>query len=320
MNQKIRQTILETFNNEAAAIEQLKHIVNDEFVEIVRTLYETKGKVIVTGLGKSALIAKKISATFNSTGTTATFLHTGDALHGDVGVVDKDDIIIIVSKSGNTPELEILLPLLKDNSNTTVAITNNENSYLTENATYKIIALIEKEACPINLAPTTSSTVQLVIGDAIANALLNMRGFNSADFLKVHPAGSLGKKLYLRVNELVQQNACPYVIEQDNIKKVIIEISSGMLGAVAVVDENKNIKGIITDGDLRRMLNKGLQVDDTVASLIMSKNPKTIDINVLAIEAFEIMKQNKISQLLVTENNILHGIIHLQDILKKGIV
>lgn len=320
MNQKIRQIILDTFTNEAKAIEQLQLLVGDELVNIVRAIYETKGKVIVTGLGKSALIAKKITATFNSTGTTATFLHTADALHGDVGVVNKDDIVLIVSKSGNTPELEVLLPLLKENNNIIVSITNNISSYLSKNATHNIIAPIEKEACPINLAPTTSSTVQLVIGDAIANALLEMRGFNTSDFLKVHPAGSLGKKLYLRVNELLRDNLTPSVLENDSIKKVIIEITSGRLGAVAVVDSNKNIKGIITDGDLRRMLNKGLNVDDTLAATIMTKDPKTVNTNMLAIEAFEVMKRNKISQLLVSENGILQGIIHLQDILNKGIV
>lgn len=320
MNQKIRQTILDTFTNEAKAIEQLQLLVGDDMVKIVQAIYETKGKVIVTGLGKSALIAKKIVATFNSTGTTATFLHTADALHGDVGVVDKTDIVIIISKSGNTPELEVLLPLLKDNENITISITNNLNSYLTKNATHNIIAPIEKEACPINLAPTTSSTVQLVIGDAIANALLELRGFNATDFLKVHPAGSLGKKLYLRVNELIQQNECPFVLENDSIKKVIIEITSGRLGAVAVVDANKSIKGIITDGDLRRMLNKGLNVDQTLANAIMTTNPKSIELDMLAIKAFEAMKRNKISQLLVSENGILRGIIHLQNILNKGIV
>jgi len=320
VNQKIRQIILDTFSNEADAIEQLKSIIDDNFINIVQFLYETKGKVIVTGLGKSALIAKKISATFNSTGTTSIFLHTADALHGDVGVVNQKDSIIIISKSGNTPELEILLPLLNNNGNSTIAITNNATSYLTNNATYSIIAQIKKEACPINLAPTTSSTVQLVIGDAIANALLELRGFNSSDFLKVHPSGSLGKKLYLRVYELMQQNQCPKVLINDSVRKVIIEISAGRLGAVAVVNEKNEVKGIITDGDLRRMLNKGLSVEDTTAKVIMSANPKSIDNNVLAIEAFEIMKVNKISQLLITENNILQGIIHLQDILKQGIV
>jgi len=318
---KIKQIVSTTFSNETKAINKLQESNVDEVSDAVEMIYHSKGSVVVCGIGKSALIAKKISATLNSTGTKAIFLHAADALHGDVGVVDALDIVILLSKSGNTQELKVLLPLLKANGNKTIAITANGSSYLALNTDIKIVFEIEEEACPINLAPTTSTTVQMVIGDAIANSLLYIKGFTSSDFFKFHPAGSLGKKIYLRVNDLISYNNLPTVQKNDSIKNVIIEMSSKRLGAVVILDANNGIAGVITDGDLRRMLENTFNIESYSAKDIMTENPIFINENSLAAEALSLMKQKKISQIVVVDNNEkLTGLLHIQDILKEGII
>jgi len=318
---KIKQIVSATFSNEAKALDKLQHNNIDGVTEAVEMIYHSKGRVVVCGLGKSALIAKKIVATLNSTGTKAIFLHAADALHGDVGMVDALDIIILLSKSGNTQELKVLLPLLKANNNKTIAVTANNGSYLAQNTDHKIVFEIEEEACAINLAPTTSTTVQMVIGDAIANSLLYIKGFTTTDFFKFHPAGSLGKKIYLRVSDLVDKNNLPVAYINDSIKTIIIEMSSKRLGAVVILGLSNNIAGIITDGDLRRMLENTFDIENYKAIDIMNKQPITINENTLAAKVLNIMKQKKISQIIVTaENNSLTGLLHVQDILKEGII
>lgn len=303
------------------ALNKLQYNNIDGIAEVVELIYKTKGRVVVSGIGKSALIAKKIVATLNSTGTKAIFLHAADALHGDIGMVDTLDIVILLSKSGNTQELKVLLPLIKANGNKTVAITANNNGYLAQNVDSKIVFEIDEEACPINLAPTTSTTVQMVIGDAIANSLLYVKGFTSNDFFKFHPAGSLGKKIYMRVNDLLNKTNVPKVFTSDSIKTVIIEMSSKRLGAVVVLNLQNNIEGIITDGDLRRMLENTFDIQNYKAIDIMNKQPITINENSLAAEALSIMKRKKISQIIVTsDKNSLCGLLHIQDILKEGII
>lgn len=321
MRLKIKQIVSATFNNEIMALNKLQYNNIDGIAEVVELIYKTKGRVVVSGIGKSALIAKKIVATLNSTGTKAIFLHAADALHGDIGMVDTLDIVILLSKSGNTQELKVLLPLIKANGNKTVAITANNNGYLAQNVDSKIVFEIDEEACPINLAPTTSTTVQMVIGDAIANSLLYVKGFTSNDFFKFHPAGSLGKKIYMRVNDLLNKTNVPKVFTSDSIKTVIIEMSSKRLGAVVVLNLQNNIEGIITDGDLRRMLENTFDIQNYKAIDIMNKQPITINENSLAAEALSIMKRKKISQIIVTsDKNSLCGLLHIQDILKEGII
>ena len=286
--------------NERDAIDNLASLLDHDFADAVSLIYNSKGRVIITGIGKSAIIANKIVATLNSTGTPSIFMHAADAIHGDLGLVLKDDVVICISKSGNTPEIKVLVPLLKDGPNKLVAITGNKESYLGQQADFVLNAYVEKEACPNNLAPTTSTTAQLVIGDALAICLLEMRGFSSKDFAKYHPGGSLGKKLYLRVSDLASQNLKPAVSPTTNIKKVIIEISEKLLGVTAVVD-NEKIVGIITDGDLRRMLSETDDFSSLTAKDIMSSNPKRIDLDAMAVDAKEVMEEFGISQLLVED-------------------
>lgn len=320
MRPKISRIVSDTFTNEANAIANLNKIIDSNLIEAILSIYNCKASVIVSGIGKSALVAKKIVATFNSTGTKAVFLHAGDALHGDVGVVNDKDIVLILSKSGNTPELKVLIPILKSNGNTIISISGNETGFLHQKADHSILFNIEREACPINLAPTTSTTVQMVIGDAIANALLQLRGFNSDDFLKFHPSGSLGKKLYLKVTDIMIAENLPTVQLTSPLKEVIIEMSSKRMGAVAVLNDNQTIAGIITDGDLRRMLEANLQIEKIVANDIMTQQPKSIETQQLAAEALQFLRQHQIQQLLVSDNGYLQGIIHMQDLLKEGIV
>lgn len=320
MRQKIIQIVSETIANESNAIANLTKIIDLTLIESVKCIYNCKGRVIVSGIGKSALVAKKISATFNSTGTKSIFLHAADALHGDVGVINEDDVVLLLSKSGNTPELKVLVPILKNNKNKIIGITGNQQGFLSQQADYNIVFEIEAEACPINLAPTTSTTVQMVIGDAIANALLHLRGFKASDFLKFHPAGSLGKQLYVKIEDIMTAENLPVAFKNSPVKKVIMEMSSKRFGAVVVVNKANNIKGIVTDGDLRRMLETEADIETVVAGEIMSKKPKEIKPKALAIEGLNLMQQHQISQLLVVENKQLKGIIHLQDILKEGIV
>jgi len=308
-----------TIQIEQEAIANLNQLIDDEFAQAVATIYESKGRVVITGIGKSAIIAQKIVATLNSTGTPAIFMHAADAIHGDLGTIQKEDVVICISKSGNTPEIKVLVPLIKKTNNTLIAITSNRDSFLGTEANYVMHAFAKAEACPNNLAPTTSTTAQLVMGDALAVALLDLRGFTDKDFAKYHPGGALGKKLYLRVSDLTSLNEAPQVTPTASLKEVIVEITAKRLGVTAVVDNN-TIIGIITDGDLRRMLAKNNTLDGLSASDIMSPSPKTIANEAMAVEAKYILEENGISQLLAVENNNYKGVVHIHDLIKEGII
>ncbi|WP_139002172.1 KpsF/GutQ family sugar-phosphate isomerase [Hyunsoonleella aestuarii] len=304
---------------ESQSISNLSNLLNSDFSDAVELIYKSKGRVIITGIGKSAIIANKIVATLNSTGTPSVFMHAADAIHGDLGLILKDDVVICISKSGNTPEIKVLVPLIKSAKNKMIALTGNKDSFLGLNADYVLNTYVEKEACPNNLAPTTSTTAQLVMGDALAVCLLELRGFSSNDFAKYHPGGALGKKLYLRVQDISSANEKPEVSSNTGIKEVIIEISEKMLGVTAVI-ENDKVIGIITDGDLRRMLSKSDDFTLLTAKDIMSKNPKLIDAEAMAVDALEVMETNGISQLLVEDNGKYAGVVHLHDLIKEGII
>lgn len=304
---------------ESRAIANLAKLLDENFEKAVNFILNSNGRVIVTGIGKSANIATKIVATFNSTGTPAIFMHAADAIHGDLGNVQENDVVICISKSGNTPEIKVLVPLIKNYGNKIIAITGNIDSFLGKNADFPLNTFVEKEACPNNLAPTTSTTAQLVMGDALAVCLQDLRGFTKKDFAKYHPGGALGKRLYLRVSDLIKNNQIPKVNASDSIAKVIIEISERRLGVTAVL-ENEKIVGIITDGDLRRMLSKTTDINHFTAKDIMGKNPKTIQENAMAIEALEKLESNNITQILVVNAQEKYiGIVHLHDLIKEGI-
>lgn len=308
-----------SISEQGDAIKNIVNFLDDSFAEAVELILKSNGRVIITGIGKSAIIANKIVATLNSTGTPSIFMHAADAIHGDLGLVQKKDIIICISKSGNTPEIKVLVPLLKRAGNPLIAITGNKNSFLGEESDFVFNSYVDKEVCPNNLAPTTSTTAQLVIGDALAVCLLQMKDFSSDDFAKYHPGGALGKKLFLTVRDLAMKNEKPNVGLKSNIKDVIIEISEKRLGVSAVIEQNK-IKGIITDGDLRRMLAKTENFTNLSAIDIMTKNPKSIDINAMAVDAMQLMEKYQITQLLVTDNEMYAGVIHLHDLMKEGIL
>jgi len=318
-NDKIISVAKQTIETESKAILNLVSLVNHEFAEAVRYIYQSNARVIITGIGKSANIATKIVATLNSTGTPSIFMHAADAIHGDLGTIQENDSVICISKSGNTPEIKVLVPLIKAIGNKLIAITSNKDSFLGQEADYVLNAYVEKEACPNNLAPTSSTTAQLVMGDALAMSLLDLRGFSSSDFAKFHPGGSLGKQLYLRVSNLTQQNKKPQVTPNTNIKDVIMEISKNMLGVTAVIDGSA-IVGIITDGDLRRMMSANDSFKGLTAKDIMSKNPKTIDNNAMAVAAMELMETNGITQILAQENGVYSGVVHIHDLTKEGII
>lgn len=310
----------ETILLESNAIANLANLLDTSFTSAVNYILNSKGRVIVTGIGKSANIATKIVATLNSTGTPAVFMHAADAIHGDLGNVQNDDVVICISKSGNTPEIKVLVPLIKNSNNKIVAITGNPDSFLGKNADFVLNSFVEKEACPNNLAPTTSTTAQLVLGDALAVCLLKLRGFTSKDFAKYHPGGALGKRLYLRVSDLIKNNQLPKVKSTDKVTQVIVEISEKRLGVTAVVDNNNIVNGIITDGDIRRMLSKTTKIDELTAADIMTTNPKTINVDAMAVEALDTMENNNITQILVTNtNNKYLGVVHLHDLIKEGI-
>lgn len=319
---KNKNTIIEnakqTILIESKAIANLVNFLNEDFENAVNFIHHSKGRVIVTGIGKSANIATKIVATLNSTGTPAIFMHAADAIHGDLGIIQDNDVVVCISKSGNTPEIKVLVPLIKNYGNKIVAITGNPESFLGTNADFTLNSFVEKEADPNNLAPTTSTTAQLVMGDALAICLLKLNNFSSQDFAKYHPGGALGKKLYLRVSDLIGKHEMPQVAPTTEIKDVIIEISKKRLGTTAVIENNKII-GIITDGDLRRMLKDTPDISKLVAADIMSKNPKIIQADAMAVEAMETMENNKISQILVEDNSVYVGVVHLHDLLKEGI-
>jgi len=318
-HKKIISIAKQTIETESKAIANLGQLIDSEFAEAVEFVYNSGGRVIITGIGKSANIATKIVATLNSTGTPAGFMHAADAIHGDLGTIQPEDVVICISKSGNTPEIKVLVPLIKSLGNKLIAITSNKNSFLGKQADFVLHAFVEKEACPNNLAPTTSTTAQLVIGDAFAMSLLDLRGFSSRDFARFHPGGSLGKQLYLRVFDLSEINEKPKVELESGIKDVIVEITEKMLGVTAVVEDNK-IKGIITDGDLRRMLSKTDDISRLKAKDIMTTNPKRIDSNAMAVKAMELMNNHGISQLLVEENGYYKGVIHIHNLIKEGIL
>ena len=319
---KNKNTIIEnakkTILLESKAIGNLVNFINDDFDKAVHFIHNANGRVIVTGIGKSAIIATKIVATLNSTGTPAIFMHAADAIHGDLGTIQRNDVVICISKSGNTPEIKVLVPLIKNYGNKIIAITGNTKSFLATNASFIINSFVEKEACPNNLAPTTSTTAQLVLGDALAICLLELNNFSSKDFAKYHPGGALGKKLYLRVRDLIGKNEVPQVSPTTPIKDVIIEISKKRLGTTAVI-ENDEIVGIITDGDLRRMLKNNPDISSLSAKDIMSIKPKTIHVDAMAIQALETMENNNITQILVEDNLKYVGVVHLHDLLKEGI-
>lgn len=317
--QDIINTGKQTLNIEVQALQDLEESIDDKFAEVVNLILNSKGRVVLSGIGKSANIANKIVATLNSTGTPAIFMHAADAIHGDLGNVQDHDVVICLSKSGNTPEIKVLVPYLKEMGNKLVALTANKESFLAQQADHLLYTPIAKEACPNNLAPTSSTTAQLAMGDALAVCLLEMRDFTSEDFAKYHPGGALGKKLYLRVSDLYPHNEKPAVELNTPFQDVIIEISSKRLGAT-VVTENGKVMGIITDGDVRRLMSKSQNLSEITASDMMSKSPRTIAPEMLASEAMALMKSNNITQLIVEEKSNYVGMIHLHDILKEGIL
>ena len=317
-NSKIKETAISVIKDEYQAIINLADSINDDFVESANVIYKSKGRVIVTGIGKSAIIAQKIVATFNSTGTPSIFMHAADAIHGDLGIVRPDDVLIIISKSGETPEIKVLVPLLKARKNKIIALVGNITSYLAQHSDLILNTTVDREACPNNLAPTTSTTAQLVMGDALAVCLLKLRGFSATDFANYHPGGSLGKKMYMRVHDLSSKNDAPAVDINESITHVIIEISSKRLGTTAVIDDGKMI-GVITDGDLRRMIENHDDYKHLTAKDIMTKEPLSIEKDSLIVNALSLMRENNITQLPVMDGDNYSGVIHLHDILKEGI-
>ena len=316
----IKKIARDVLINESQAIQNLTTFIDDSFEACVNEIYSAKGRVVVTGIGKSAIIANKIVATLNSTGTPALFMHAADAIHGDLGMVLSEDIVICLSKSGNTPEIKVLVPLLKRRGAKLVALVSNTNSYLAQQADFVLNATIAEEACPNNLAPTTSTTAHLALGDALAVCLLNLRDFSSSDFAEYHPGGSLGKQLYLKVSDIYTNNQLPRVRAETLLKDVILEISSKRLGCTAVVDDNNTLLGIITDGDLRRMLQKDINIGNVKAADIMSRSPKKIEKDDFAVKALHQMQENNITQLVVMDGDKIAGFVHLHDLLKEGIV
>ncbi len=316
---EIKQNGINTLQIEAESVLNLVKFINDDFVEAVNSILVSKGRLVITGIGKSAIIANKIVATLNSTGTPSLFMHAADAIHGDLGMIQSHDIVLCISKSGETPEIKNLIPLLKKSENILIGMVGNVNSYLAKQSDFVINTTVEKEACPNNLAPTSSTTAQLAMGDALAVCLLKARRFSSADFARYHPGGALGKQLYLTLKDFIFTNAKPKVKPDDFIKNVIMEITKGRLGATAVIDDEGKIAGMITDGDIRRMLEKHITIQQLKAKDIMCINPKTLDVGCMAIEAATVMTDLKITQILVTENENYAGIVHFHDLNKEGI-
>lgn len=318
-NYEIKNIAIQAIQEEARAVAALAQYIDDDFVTVVNSILHLQGRVVVTGIGKSAIIAQKIVATLNSTGTPSIFMHAADAIHGDLGIIQNNDLIIAISKSGNTPEIKVLVPFLKQTKNVLVALVGNTDSYLAKNATYVLNTTVEKEACPNNLAPTSSTTAQLAMGDALAVVLQECRDFTDQDFARYHPGGALGKKLYLRVGDLSDQNGKPSVQLNASVRDIIITITHYRLGAVAVLN-GEDIQGIITDGDIRRMLEKYTNLTSITAADVMGKSPKVIDRTELAANALHIMRENNITQLLVSNKGNYAGVIHIQDLLKEGII
>jgi arabinose-5-phosphate isomerase len=316
----IISSALKTIELQAQSVSGLAAFINDDFVKAVVKIAASKGRVVISGIGKSAIVAQKIVATLNSTGTPALFMHAADAIHGDLGMIQQDDVVIVISKSGDSPEIKVLVSLIKNFGNVLIGMIGNTRSYLAQQSDIILNTTVQQEACPNNLAPTTSTTAQMVMGDALAVCLMELKGFNSHDFAKFHPGGILGKKLYLRVSDLSSANEKPAVLPEANLKEVIVEMTKKRLGTAVVVNKTNNVLGIITDGDLRRMLEKGNDFAAITAKDIMSAHPKTITADAMATEALDTIKNNNISQLVVTENETYAGIIHLHDLIREGII
>lgn len=310
----------QTITQEAEAIAGMVSFINNDFKKIIDLIINCKGRLVISGIGKSAIIAQKIVATLNSTGTPSLFMHAADAIHGDMGMIQQDDVVMIISKSGDSPEIKVLVPIVKNFGNKIIAMVGQTQSYLAKQTDLILNTTVSKEACPNNLAPTSSTTAQMVMGDAIAICLMHAKGFSADEFARFHPGGTLGKKLYLKVSDLSLQNEKPHVDETSSLKDVIVEITKRRLGATAVLDKNEHIAGIITDGDLRRMLEKNILLQNITAKDIMAINPKTISQNDLAVDALDLMRKNNISQLLVVDNEKYEGIIHLHDLVREGII
>ncbi len=320
MPESIKQIALRTIDLEAKSILGLASFIDAEFEKAVEAIAECKGRVVISGIGKSAVIAQKIVATLNSTGTPSIFMHAADAIHGDLGIIQQEDVVIIISKSGESPEIKVLVPLIKNFNNILVGMVGNLNSFLAKQSNIILNTTVEQEACPNNLAPTTSTTAQLVMGDALAVCLMERKGFRSEDFAKFHPGGMLGKKLYLRVSDLSMENEKPKVFPQQSLKEVIVEMTQKRLGVTAVVDDSNRLLGIITDGDLRRMLSLDIDLNKVKAGDIMTKNPKHIEPDELAVEALNMLRKNEITQLVVANGESYLGIIHLHDLLREGFI
>lgn len=317
---KIIKTAIETIRLQADSIRNLTSFIDAEFERVVRKLYQCKGRVVFTGIGKSAIIAQKLAATFNSTGTPSLFMHAADAVHGDLGMIQSEDIVICISKSGESPEIKVLLPLIKSRNNISIAITGNPKSFLAQQSDFVLNTTVAKEACPNNLAPTTSTTAQLVMGDALAICLLHMRGFSAEDFARYHPGGALGKQLYLTVDDLYVKNEKPFVYPETILKEIILEISAKRLGATAVINARGQLLGIITDGDLRRLLSKQFDLEKTTARQIMTTTPQSVQQGTLAVNALEIMRNKNITQLPVLKGKNYMGMVHIHNLLDEGIV
>jgi len=320
MTDTLKQIALRTIEVESQSISGLSQYINADFEKAIDAIANNKGRLVISGIGKSAVIAQKIVATLNSTGTPSIFMHAADAIHGDLGIVQQDDVVMIISKSGESPEIKVLVPLIKNFKNVLIGMIGSVDSYLAKQSDIILNTTVEQEACPNNLAPTSSTTAQLVMGDALAVCLMEMKGFNSDDFAKFHPGGTLGKKLYLRVADLYIKNEKPKLAKDRSLKEVIVEISSKRLGATAVVDGDNNLLGIITDGDLRRMLEKNISLDGVTATDIMTTTPKSIGADELAVDALDLMRKKSITQLVVVEKGKYLGFIHLHDLIREGLI
>ena len=320
MQSSIQQTAIGVIEMEGMSIHGLTRFINDDFERAIATIAVCKGRFVISGIGKSAIIAQKIVATLNSTGTPSIFMHAADAIHGDIGIVQKEDVVMIISKSGSSPEIKVLVPLIKNFGNVLIAMVGNIDSYLAKQSDIILNSMVDQEACPNNLAPTTSTTAQLVLGDAIAVCLMELKGFSSDNFAKFHPGGMLGKKLFLRVSDIYPGNERPLVSPNQSLKEVIMEITKKRLGATAVVDNHATLLGIITDGDLRRMLEKNHLSENIVAKDIMTLHPKTIEHDELAVNALDLMRRQEISQVVVVKAGQYLGMIHLHDLLKEGFI
>lgn len=320
MKKTILETALTTIKLEAASVAELSVFIDDSFEKTIHELAACKGRIVISGIGKSAIVAQKIVATLNSTGTPSLFMHAADAIHGDLGMIQREDIVMLISKSGESPEIKVLVPLIKNFGNTLIGMVGNMQSFLAQSSDHILNTTVSQEACPNNLAPTSSTTAQMVMGDVLAVCLMELHGFSGHDFAKYHPGGNLGKRLYLRVADLYTNNEQPKVLPDATLKQVIVEITEKRLGVTAVVNENNKVLGIITDGDLRRMLEKTNELGAIKAADILTAHPKSIDPGMLAVEALDIMRNHDISQLVVAENETYLGILHIHDLVREGII